>query len=247
MKTMKRKVVKEKDFLELISVPEAGIIHEKYRQEKTALPPDSKERVDRIIIPESCLKKRIQVLAKKISQDYIEEGINRINIVYILEGAFMFASDLERDIFRSRRLTIMSSASLKASTYGEEIKDTGELERKVKIIHMPEVTGKHVLLVEDIVDQGFTLSKIIEMLRDKKVKSLKVCVLLDKKLKNPSPQVKGIRSRLSFDYVGFQIPDRWVAGYGIDAGGDFRDLPFVITVNEKYYLKKSRPSRRRKR
>ncbi len=235
---MKPAIVTDRAFQEVVPVTEAGIVATRGDKAKPEIPASCRERVDRVIIPESCLKKRVKALARQICQDYISTGINGINLVYILEGAFMFASDLEREIFRNRGLEIFSSSSLKASTYGKEVKKAGELDRKVKIIHMPEVRGKDILLVEDIVDQGFTLVKIIKMLRDKKVKSLKVCVLLNKILNNPVPRVRRLRESLAFDYVGFEIPDRWIAGYGVDAGGDFRDLPFIITVNEKFYLKK---------
>jgi hypoxanthine phosphoribosyltransferase len=235
---MKPAIVTDRGFHEVVPVPEAGIMEARASGKRADLPASCRERVDRVIIPESCLKKRVKALSRQICQDYVSMGINGINIVYILEGAFMFASDLEREIFRNRGLEIFSSSSLKASTYGREIKKTGEVERKVKIIHMPEVRGKDILLVEDIVDQGFTLARIIRMLKDKKVKTLKVCVLLNKILNNPAPRVRRVRESLAFDYVGFEIPDRWIAGYGIDAGGDFRDLPFIITVNEKFYLRK---------
>ncbi len=238
MAKKRRKTVTDRSYKSVISVPEGGIIDAKGPGTRLRFPSSFKQRVDRLVIPETCLKKRIKAMASQICRDYVSEGIKGIDLVYILEGAFMFASDLERRIFKNHCIEVYSSSSLKASTYGKEIKRTGEVQRKVKVVHMPDVRGKDVLLVEDIVDQGFTLARIIEMLKERKVNSLKVCVLLDKTLKKPSPEVRRIRRSLRFDYVGFKIPDRWVAGYGIDAAGDFRDLPFVITVNEKFYLMK---------
>ncbi|MDH5467993.1 MAG: hypothetical protein OEY25_11295, partial [Candidatus Aminicenantes bacterium] len=70
--------------------------------------------------------------------------------------------------------------------------------------------------------------------------SLKVCVLFNKVLKNPTKEVRKIKEKLAIDYLGFEIPDRWIAGYGIDAGGDFRHLPYIITVREDYYLNKKK-------
>ncbi len=96
-----------------------------------------------------------------------------------------------------------------------------------------------MLLIEDIVDQGFTLFEVREkLLEEQNPKSLKICVLLNKILKNPTKEVREIKNKLFLDYLGFEIPDRWIAGYGIDAGEDFRHLPFIISVKEKYYLNK---------
>ena len=224
----------ERDYLNIVKVPEAGIVSSDIPE----IPSRCIERVDGVLIPEDSLRKRINALADQICSDYKEKGIKGIDIVYILEGAFMFASDLEREIFRTEKVEIYSSSSLKASTYRDELKGAGEVRREVKIAYMPEVRGKDVLLVEDIADQGFTLGKVINLIREKGAKSLKVCVLMSKILKNPSDEVKRNHQMFELDYVGFEIPDRWVAGYGTDASGDFRDLPFIVTVNEKHYREK---------
>jgi len=159
-------------------------------------------------------------------------------MVFILEGARVFASDLEKEIYNARGPEIRTQ-SIKAQTYGVEIKREGEQERKVKIIYAPSgLKGKEVLLVEDIVDQGFTLKAIQEwILKEAGAKDLKTCVLVAKRLENPTEQVRNLRENLKLDWVGFTIPDRWIAGYGIDAGEDFRFLPFIVAVKEDYYLK----------
>ena len=101
------------------------------------------------------------------------------------------------------------------------------------------MTHADVLLIEDIVDQGFTLWEIKKNLLEKEnMNSLKVCALFNKILKEPSEEVRELKKKLVLDYLGFEIPDRWIAGYGIDAGEDFRELPFIVAVNENYYLNK---------
>lgn len=98
-----------------------------------------------------------------------------------------------------------------------------------------DIRGKDILLIEDIVDQGFTLSKIQNHLSTQRLNSLKTCVLLTKRLYNPTPEVKEFRKSLTLDYVGFSVPDRWVAGYGIDSGHNFRQIPDIIVVKKEKY------------
>jgi hypoxanthine phosphoribosyltransferase len=129
-----------------------------------------------------------------------------------------------------------------AETYGTEIKQSRQEKRTVKIKRRPEYDPDiDVLLIDDIADTLQTLSAIkkdcITTLGVKPEK-LKICFLLDKILKNPSEQVKELRHELKPDYVGFEVPDVWVAGYGIDAGEDFRLLTSIITVKETYYINK---------
>lgn len=197
-----------------------------------------KDRIEGILLSEKRIKQRVRILAEKICRNY--KGIKELNIVIILKGAFVFAADLGREIHKSGGPEIKYHF-IKASTYGKEIKDSGEIKRKVKIELEPkDIKGKNVLLLEDIVDQGFTLFEIQKYLLNQKVSSLKTCVLLNKILMKPTEEVKKLRKKLVLDYVGFEIPDRWIAGYGIDAGEDFRHLPCVVIVKEKYYLNSSK-------
>jgi hypoxanthine-guanine phosphoribosyltransferase len=85
------------------------------------------------------------------------------------------------------------------------------------------------------VDQGFTLTKIHRLLLEKGPASMKTCALLLKRLHDPTPAVRMLRQALRISYVGFDVPDRWVAGFGIDVGGELRELPFVVAVNEAHY------------
>jgi len=126
---------------------------------------------------------------------------------------------------------------MRARTYGENLKggDEGVLEVATERM-FGEVGGRDVLLVEDILDQGFTLSRVRDLLLSEAgVRSVKLCVLLNKLLTSPSPESARARARLSPDYTGFDVPDRWVAGYGLDAGEEFRELPYVVIVREECF------------
>jgi len=231
----------EIDYGNVIKVPEEGIAEkENITEVISGISSDKKNRIDRILIPEAHLKKRIKALAQEICEDY--KNSEELTFVIILKGAFVFASDLGREIYKICGLQgpEIRYVFIKAVTYGKEIKHSKETKRKVKIELMPQdLEGKDILLIEDIVDQGFTLFEIKQKLfEEQNPKSLKICALLNKKLKNPTKEVSEIKNKLILDYLGFEIPDRWISGYGIDAGEDLRHLPFIISVKENYYMNK---------
>jgi len=174
-------------------------------------------------------------MADQISGDYAQT--RELHLVVVLKGAFVFAADLGRAIHNAGGPDIKYSF-LKAVTYGTRIKSSGESQREVKIQLRPEnLEGRDTLLVDDIVDQAFTLSKARQLLETHNVKSLKTCALLYKILQEPGHEVRYLKNHLPIHYIGFTVPDRWVAGYGIDAGGDFRHLPYIVAVKEDYYTK----------
>jgi hypoxanthine phosphoribosyltransferase len=229
-------------FDSVIKVPEEGIPLAKGEGlVLSGIPPEKERKIDKVLIPERYIKERIRALARTISKDY--EMVKEINLVTILKGAFVFASDLGRAIYNVSGLKgpEIKFDFIKAMTYGKEIKQTQESQRKVRIEFKPlDLRGKDVLLIEDIVDQGFTLWEIKKNILEKEnLKSLRICALFNKVLKDPSAEVREIKEKLALDYLGFEIPDRWIAGYGIDAGGDFRHLPFIVAVKENYYLNKN--------
>lgn len=231
----------EIDYENVIKVPEEGIAKkENLTEAMSGISSDKKNRIDRILIPETDLKKRIKALAQEVCRDYKNQ--EELTFVVILKGAFVFASDLGREIFKICGLQgpEIRHSFIKAVTYGKEIKHSEERGRKVKIELKPHnLEGKDVLLIEDIVDQGFTLFEIKQkLLEEESLSSLKICALVNKILKNPTKEVSEIKNKLILDYLGFEIPDKWIAGYGIDAGEDFRHLPFIISVKENYYLNK---------
>ena len=228
-------ILSEHDFNKTIDVPPDGVrldgdldtprLEEALKNDK---------RIDKILIPESCILKRISRLAPEILRDY--KNTDSIDIVAVLTGAVLFASDLSRLLYTAGGINT-NLHFVKTSVYEKEIKKDNEEQREVRIL-MPagDIAQKDILVIEDIVDQGFTLSWLTEYFRhEKKANSVRICALLDKKLDKPTPNVKQIREKLHIDYSGFSIPDRWISGYGIDTAGHFRNMPFIITVNEEYY------------
>lgn len=225
------------DYERIVEVPLDGVIDhrrpERYEQIVSSQIGQD-ERFGRLLIPADVIKHRIQELAVEIIKDNAEN--KKFNLLMVLTGAFMFAADLSREIFRQNGPEIVFH-TMKLSTYRKEIKKEGESIREVDIqLDCADLTGEHIIIVEDIIDQGFTLNELKNfLLTKKKVASVKICTLLYKNLDHPTDEVTKLRDRLKIDYTGFTIPDVWVAGYGIDSGEDFRHLPFVIAVNEDYY------------
>jgi len=156
------------------------------------------------------LQERVAELAREISGDF--EGIDLLTVVCVLKGAFIFTADLVRHLTLPCRIEF-----IRASSYGEGRTSSG----KVKLEHHEtiELEGKHVLLVEDILDTGRTLSRIVAELEQQRPASMRICSLLDK----PSRRVAPFEAH----YTGFTIPDHFVVGYGLDADERYRELPFI--------------------
>ncbi|EFU77794.1 hypoxanthine phosphoribosyltransferase [Lachnoanaerobaculum saburreum] len=168
-----------------------------------------KEKVD-ILISENEIHNRILEIADRINKDY--EG-EELTLICVLKGGVMFMCDLARRLNLSVRLDFMS-----VSSYGSETKSSGV----VKIIKDLDdsIDGKNVLVVEDIIDSGNTLSYLIDILKKRGPKSIKLCTLLDK----PSRREK---KDVFVDYVCFEIEDRFVVGYGLDYDQRYRNLPYI--------------------
>jgi len=192
-------------------------------------------RVDRVIIPRSALRARIATLAAEVRAQY-PAGVS-IPLVILLKGAFPFAKDLGEALFEQGG-TPATYHLLKVSTYGAGLKGAGETSRDVNIQLSPgDLRGRDVVLLDDLVDQGFTLERVRRyLLEEAGAASVRLCVLMEKRLRQPSEAVRSLRAGLILHHVGFSVPDRWVAGYGIDAVEEFRNLPFIITVNESRYI-----------
>ena len=156
------------------------------------------------------IQKRVKELAAKISQDYRGQDLY---ILGILKGSFVFMADLIRS------LTIPCIVDfLKASSYGNSVTSSG----KVRIEYSADVSGKHILILDDILDTGQTLTKIIETLQIQVPASIKICTLLDKPERREKP--------VKVEYVGFTIPDVFVVGYGIDFSERYRELPYLAKL-----------------
>lgn len=159
------------------------------------------------------LEKRIKILAKQINDDY--QG-KELVVVCILNGAFVFCADLVRLLEIPIYMDFM-----KASSYGDSTESSGHL--KIDLDLKVDIQGKHVLLVEDIVDTGLTLTNIIQRLSKRNPASLKLASLLYKEARNKYP--------LEIDYLGFDIEDLFVIGYGLDYAGKYRELPYIGVYN----------------
>jgi hypoxanthine phosphoribosyltransferase len=170
--------------------------------------------VDVMISPEQ-LRERISELGKQIATDYAGEDLT---VLLILKGSFVFGADLVRAIDLPLNVDFIGLAS-----YGAETKSSGVV-RITQDLSRP-VEGRHVLVVEDIIDTGLTMRYLLENLRSRHPKSVKVCSLLEK----PSRAVHST----AIDYLGFTIPDRFVVGYGLDYAETYRNLPFVGALRKE--------------
>ena len=169
------------------------------------------ERIS-VLLSEEEVDKRIQEIGEQISKDYAGE---QVHLVCVLRGGVFFLCELAKRITVPVSLDFMS-----VSSYGSDTKSSGV----VKIVKDLDdsLTDKHVIVVEDIVDSGRTLSYLLEMLKDRGPKSMKLCTLLDK----PDRRVVDVK----VDYTGFQIPDEFVVGYGLDYAQKYRNLPYIGVV-----------------
>ena len=170
------------------------------------------ERIS-VLLTEEAVDKRIKEIGEQITKDY--EG-KTIHLICVLKGGVFFMCEL------AKRIDVPVSMDFMAiSSYGADTKSSGVI-RIVKDLD-ESITGKDVLVVEDIVDSGRTLSYLLMMLKERKPKSLKLCTLLDK----PDRRVIDV----NVDYTGFDIPDEFVVGYGLDYAQKYRNLPYIGVVH----------------
>ena len=187
------------------------------RIHKTApVPPRWRKEVESVLITDAQLATRIRILAREIERDF--RGREMV-VVSLLSGTVMFLADLIRHLSLPLRLDFMGVSSYGAGTESGELVFTKELRLDVR--------GRDVLLVDDILDTGKTLSRVIPKLSALKPRRIKVCVLLDK----PSRRVEKVKA----DYIGFEIPDFFVVGYGLDFAERYRNLPFVGVLHQQVY------------
>ncbi|MDU4094654.1 MAG: hypoxanthine phosphoribosyltransferase [Pantoea sp.] len=167
-----------------------------------------------VMISEAEIRNRIAELGQQITEHYRDSGSDMV-LVGLLRGSFMFMADLCRTLDVSHEVDFMT-----ASSYGSGMSSS----RDVKILKDldEDIRGKDVLIVEDIIDSGNTLSKVREILSLRQPKSLAICTLLDK----PSRREVAV----NVEYIGFSIPDEFVVGYGIDYAQRYRHLPYIGKV-----------------
>jgi hypoxanthine phosphoribosyltransferase len=178
-----------------------------------AIAPDQVPDIDKVLIPANKLSQRVQELGAQISKDYAgKEPI----LVGVLRGVICFIADLMRQISVPTSIDLMAVSSYEGTGQGAA--------RILKDLDL-SIKGRDVILVEDIVDTGMTLNTLLDYLQTKKPASLKVATLLDKRARR--------LVNVPVDYVGFEIPDEFVVGYGLDFNQRFRNLPFIGTLKHE--------------
>lgn len=169
------------------------------------------ERI-KVLLSEEEVDGKIRELGNQISKDY--EG-KEVHLICVLKGGVFITCELAKNITVPLSMDFMA-----VSSYGDDIVSSGRV-KIVKDLDEP-IEGKDVLIVEDIIDSGNTLSYLIDLLNSRKAKSIKICTLLDK----PDRRVTDV----TVDYVGFSIPDKFVVGYGLDYAQKYRNLPYIGVI-----------------
>ena len=173
-----------------------------------------KHHVD-VLISEEKVRSRIQQLGVQITEFYQQKQIDKLIVVGLLRGSFMFMADLVRELRLPVEIEFMTTSSYGSGmTTNHDVKITQDLNGDIK--------GEHVLIVEDIIDTGYTLEKVRAILNLREPESLAICTLLDK----PSRR----EVQVPVEWVGFEIPDEFVVGYGIDYAQKYRNLGFIGKV-----------------
>jgi hypoxanthine phosphoribosyltransferase len=176
------------------------------------------EDIKEILVTEQQLRDKISDIGAKISRDYRDK---ELLLVSVLKGSVVFMSDLMRTITIPMRIDFMS-----VSSYGAGVHTSGVV-KILKDLDIP-LQGYDVIIVEDILDSGLTLHYIIEILQSRNPKSIKICTLLDK------PQSRKVAVKV--DYCGFNLPDKFVVGYGLDYAEKYRNLPYIGVLKPEIYL-----------
>jgi len=173
----------------------------------------------RVIISEAQIQARVKQLAQQISEDYTDA--ERVYLVGILKGAFIFLADIARHITIPHIVDFMA-----VSSYGKTATSTGAVRLMLDL--RDPIENEHVIIIEDIVDTGYTLDYLHHTIKGRNPASLKTCVLSIKNRENLNVPI---------DYLGFEIPDVWVVGYGLDYADTHRTLPFVAELKPEVYQK----------
>lgn len=171
----------------------------------------------KILISQDEIKEKVKELGQLITKDYKDKDLM---VIGILKGCIVFLSDLIREINLPLTMDFMV-----VSSYGSSTKSSGVV-RIVKDLEK-DIAGKDILIVEDIVDTGLTLSYLVEYLKSRNARNVKICTLLEK------PDRR--KAEVDLEYVGFHIPDEFVVGYGLDYAELYRNLPFVCVLKPEVY------------
>jgi len=175
--------------------------------------------IDRILIPQDRIAARIRELAAQITRDHVgADNEGEVTIVPILTGAMIFCGDLIRQIPIPMQIGLLTVSSYP----GSSIRTQGST---VISQQLGDLTGRHVLLVDDILDSGGTIRLVSQLLREKGAATVRTCVLLHK----DRPESRDIPA----EYIGFEIPDEFVVGYGLDFNNYYRNLPDIVTLKRE--------------
>ena len=173
--------------------------------------------IQEVLFSEEQLDRRVREIAAQIEKDY--EG-KEIMLIGVLRGSFVFMADLCRRIDLPCTLDFMS-----VSSYGKGTSSSGQVQITKDL--SSDISGKHIIVVEDILDSGNTLSYLLKLLEQRNPASIRLCTLLDK----PERRVKEVK----VDYSGFTIPDAFVVGYGLDYAEQYRNLPYIGILKPEVY------------
>src|SRR6185503_1697551 len=186
------------------------------RRREASVPPKWNNEMQRVLISKAALARRVRELSHEIERDF---GGRELVVVAVLNGTVMFLADLLRHLSLPLRLDFIGVSSYGAGTESGDLVFTKELRLDVR--------GRDVLLVDDILDTGKTLYRVLGKLRALKPSRIKTCVLLNKAARRVEP--------VTADYIGFKIPDVFVVGYGLDFAERYRNLPFVGALHPHVY------------
>jgi hypoxanthine phosphoribosyltransferase len=175
-----------------------------------------KDEIEAVLISEAQIRQRVRQLARRIESDFAGR---ELLILALLNGTVLFLADLIRRLSLPMRLDFMGVSSYREGTSSRELIYTKELRLDAR--------GRDVLLIDDILDTGKTLQSVLARITPLKPRSIKLCVLLNK----PSRRIVDLQA----DYVGFEIPDRFVVGYGLDFAERYRNLPFIGVLRPHVY------------
>jgi hypoxanthine phosphoribosyltransferase len=175
--------------------------------------------IDQVIVSEEEIKARVVELGKQIASDYKDS--KNLVLLGLLRGSVVFMTDLMRNVHLPMTLDFMSVSSYSGSSSSGFVRIDSD--------HKTNIQGWDVILVDDIIDSGYTISTVKKLLLDRKPNSLKVCALLDKE--------ESHKVDITIDYYGFKIPDYFVVGYGLDIDEKGRNLPYIASVDLKRYRK----------
>jgi hypoxanthine phosphoribosyltransferase len=179
---------------------------------------DLMDDVAHVLIDAGRLQDRIRQLAQDITADY--QGTDDLLLICVLKGAFMFLADLTREMARPHQIDFMG-----ISSYGAGTASSGAV--RIVLDLKQDIAGRDVLIVEDIIDSGRTLDYMRRSLLARSPATLRICTLLDKPTRRALP--------VPVDYVGFEIPDEFVVGYGLDFAELYRNLPFIAVLKPQAF------------